>query len=298
MAGWSAALARRQYHRSPQRHPQRLERDAPSRQSLRAPAYEVSCNIEIYDNDFQFIRDNPVEPEDQAVNWWIYHNRIYNGHGWISLDGVGGGPMYIYGNVGWFDDKPSRSCVQSDWAADHTLHGAGVLRADLGERMQQETDRKGLQARAGKRTSSRNRSMLSTTACYIRAPIIAGGRSKFRAWNNATLFCEPDDASAGNVHRGLADRRALRVSTAPAPKIRLPIDYAGFGSRAVSRLFRAEPGDEASHSISSHPEFPVKLDGGGLPVCTVGTATPASSTRLPEISGCDRTASRGERAAS
>lgn len=50
-----------------------------------------SVNVEIYDNDFQFTRDNPLEPEDHAVNWWIFHNRIYNGHGWFSLDGVGGG---------------------------------------------------------------------------------------------------------------------------------------------------------------------------------------------------------------
>src|SRR4029077_9632851 len=39
-----------------------------------------SVNVEIYDNDFQFVRDNPVEPEDQAINWWIFHNRIYNAH--------------------------------------------------------------------------------------------------------------------------------------------------------------------------------------------------------------------------
>jgi hypothetical protein len=53
-----------------------------------------NVNVEIYDNDFQFNRDNPVEPEDHAANWWIYHNRIYNGHGWFSLDGVSGGPVY------------------------------------------------------------------------------------------------------------------------------------------------------------------------------------------------------------
>ena len=69
----------------------------------RCPSYEVcGANVEIYDNDFQFIRDNPLEPEDYALNWWIYHNRIYNGHGWFSLDGVSGGPIYIFGNVGWF----------------------------------------------------------------------------------------------------------------------------------------------------------------------------------------------------
>lgn len=79
-------------------------------------------NVEIYDNDFQFNRDNPVEPEDYAANWWVFHNRIYNGHGWFSLDGVKGGPVYIFGNVGWFDDKPARRCIQRDWAADQTIH--------------------------------------------------------------------------------------------------------------------------------------------------------------------------------
>jgi hypothetical protein len=86
----------------------------------KCPSYEVcGANVEIYDNDFQFIRDNPVEPEDYALNWWIYHNRIYNGHGRFSLDGVSGGPIYIFGNVGWFDDKPAQRCVramaQSSW---------------------------------------------------------------------------------------------------------------------------------------------------------------------------------------
>ena len=46
-----------------------------------------NVNVEIYDNDFQFVRDNPVEPEDEATNWWVFHNRIYNAHGWFSLDG-------------------------------------------------------------------------------------------------------------------------------------------------------------------------------------------------------------------
>jgi hypothetical protein len=70
-------------------------------------------------------RDDPVEPEDQAINWWIHHNPIYNSHGWFSVDGVGGGPVYIWGNVGWFDDKPARNCITAEWAADRTLHADG-----------------------------------------------------------------------------------------------------------------------------------------------------------------------------
>ena len=75
-------------------------------------------NVEIRDNDFRFVRDNAVEPENHADGWVIKHNRFQNVHAWISSDGVDGGEMYVFGNVGWYDPDrmPGRSCSeQVDW---------------------------------------------------------------------------------------------------------------------------------------------------------------------------------------
>ena len=78
----------------------------------RIPTCRNAANrdVEIVDNDFRYIRDNPVEPETVAVNWTIAKNRIVNSHAWFSLDGVAGGPIYIWGNVGWYTDVPGRDC--------------------------------------------------------------------------------------------------------------------------------------------------------------------------------------------
>jgi hypothetical protein len=64
-------------------------------------------DIWIYDNLFAYVRDNPVELETWAIDVRIYRNQIFNAHAWFSFDDMGGGPIYIYGNRGWFDDVPS-----------------------------------------------------------------------------------------------------------------------------------------------------------------------------------------------
>ena len=58
-------------------------------------------------NIFLYIRDNPVELEDWATNAFIAQNQFHNAHAWLSFDGMGGGPVYVYGNRGWFDDRPA-----------------------------------------------------------------------------------------------------------------------------------------------------------------------------------------------
>lgn len=64
----------------------------------------TNANVEISNNLFENIRDNPIEPEISAYNWWIHHNRIHNAHSWISITELTGGYIYIFGNVGWNDD--------------------------------------------------------------------------------------------------------------------------------------------------------------------------------------------------
>jgi hypothetical protein len=62
--------------------------------------------IWIYDNLFSYVRDNPVEFEHWATRAFVFNNRFHDSHAWLSFDGMGGGPVYVYGNVGWFDDRP------------------------------------------------------------------------------------------------------------------------------------------------------------------------------------------------
>jgi hypothetical protein len=230
----------------------------------RCPPHELcGANVEIYDNDFQYIRDNPLEPEDYAVNWWIYHNRIYNGHGWFSLDGVRGGPIYIFGNVGWFDDKPAQRCVQRDWAADQTIHaGKRYVPTSEGECSRSRT---GKVIKLGPDPVELNEPIyIFNNSWYIRAPLIAGGRGKFRAWNNATEFCDPATLPPGMCTADYETERACVQSPAGTDPFanRLPV---GLDRVPFFDCFAASPGDEAHHGVSNHPDFPDKLAEVGFP---------------------------------
>jgi hypothetical protein len=224
-----------------------------------------NVNVEIYDNDFQFVRDNPVEPEDEATNWWVFHNRIYNAHGWFSLDGVGGGPVYIFGNVGWFDDKPSRRCIQRDWAGDRTLQARGSY-APTSEN-ECSRSRTGKVVKLGPGPIELKEPIYAfNNSWYVRAPVVDGGTTKFRAWNNASLFCEPNVAAPGmcvaefntekSCVQSMPDGTTLYANRFPVDLDRVPfVD-----------CFATSPGDEASHSISNHPDFPDKLVEAGYPL--------------------------------
>jgi hypothetical protein len=67
---------------------------------------DVNRNLWVYRNTFAFIRDNVVEAERYAWNWWVFGNRIWNAHKWIAFEDATGGHWYIFANVGWFDRKP------------------------------------------------------------------------------------------------------------------------------------------------------------------------------------------------
>ncbi|NMC49134.1 MAG: right-handed parallel beta-helix repeat-containing protein [Desulfovibrio sp.] len=66
-------------------------------------------NVEFYGNRLERVRDNPVEPERSAMNWWIHHNDIRDAHAWFSLDEVAGGYWYFFGNRGVSKDVPGTS---------------------------------------------------------------------------------------------------------------------------------------------------------------------------------------------
>lgn len=63
-------------------------------------------NIFVFDNLFERIRDNVLEPETWAYNMHFHRNRVVDCFAPISLDGVGGGYWYFYGNVFRFETRP------------------------------------------------------------------------------------------------------------------------------------------------------------------------------------------------
>ncbi len=61
----------------------------------------LACsNGEVYGNYIRNTSDNVFEPELHCHNLHFYHNQLINGHAFISVTGVGGGPIYLYGNTG------------------------------------------------------------------------------------------------------------------------------------------------------------------------------------------------------
>jgi hypothetical protein len=233
--------------------------------TIKCESPPCNVNVEIYDNDFQFNRDNPVEPEDQAINWWIHHNRIYNSHGWFSLDGVGGGPVYIWGNVGWFDDKPARECIPAVWAADRTLQANGTYQPTSENECSHSRTGKVIKLGEGE-TGLEEPIYVFNNSWYVRAPVVDGGVAKFRAWNNATLFCDPNVIAPGMC---VADYRTEQncVQASPGAGDGVPNRFPlGLDRVPFVDCFGISPGDRGSHGISNHPDYPDRLAELGYPV--------------------------------
>jgi len=57
------------------------------------------ANGEFYNNVVENSRDNAFEPEGSAFNLYFYNNYIHNSHKPFSIDGLKGGPLYIFGNI-------------------------------------------------------------------------------------------------------------------------------------------------------------------------------------------------------
>jgi hypothetical protein len=128
-----------------------------------------NVNVQIYGNLFQNVRDNPIEPEGTATNWWIRHNRIKNGYAWFSFTTLDARDIYVFGNMGGFDDRPC--------AKDKRLgHCRGkVFKFEAAEPYP-----------SGPFHVFHN-------SWYTPSPLIADGKSRnFHHWNNAIQFSDSD----------------------------------------------------------------------------------------------------------
>ncbi len=122
-------------------------------------------NVVIRDNLFEFVRDNPVEPEGFATNWWVFGNHFHQVHAWFSFDGVEASRFLIFGNTGTNTETPCDS---------QTNHCRGtVLKSD------------------DAKTRRRREVWVFNNSWIQRAPFLARGNFKgLRLWNNAVEFVD------------------------------------------------------------------------------------------------------------
>jgi hypothetical protein len=201
---------------------------------------KFNTNVEVYDNEFSFIRDNVLEPEFDATNWWFHGNRIRNAHAWFSFDGLWGGRWYLYDNVGWFDDKPSRMCIVNgacekwqikDPARCGDLHDGGRV----------------FKFRPDGRYAP-GPLYVFNNSWYLRSSLIKDGRLGYIGhWDNAIAFCRPED-----YPDGLCDDAK-------------PF-FNGFLWDNDNYAFRSD--------LSNHPDFPAALRAHGYRVS--GISVPPS----------------------
>jgi hypothetical protein len=164
------------------------------------PSAELcSVNVEIYRNRFFEIRDNPIEIEDWGANWRVYDNDFVNAHGWISVDGAGGGPFYFFGNTGTFTMAPSAACKEADWG------GQRIFDYQLNKWIDAKANEDfacghtlGKVLKFGKQDpGSNDKPVYNIEPIYVfnnswrlRIPIAEGGYAHaLRHWNNALEFC-------------------------------------------------------------------------------------------------------------
>ncbi|MEX2297583.1 MAG: hypothetical protein WD715_09215 [Dongiaceae bacterium] len=207
-----------------------------------------NANVEIYDNRFEFIRDNVVEPEMDFTNWWVRDNRIRNAHAWFSLDGRSGRDFYLFNNVGWFDDKPGRLCddrcrawlegrIPSSETCMGTLHAGGSV----------------FKLEGAPNVHAPGPLYAFNNSWYLRAPLIKRGRlDEIRHWNNAIEFCSPGGHAADICPPDVKyfDGFALAPGSEDGRNL---IDW---DDEAFSFAF----------DLSNHPKFPAGLNAAGYRV--------------------------------
>jgi hypothetical protein len=72
------------------------------------PKLSGNKNVAIYNNQFSFIRDNAIEPEAGAENWYVFNNKFFNIHGTFSFDLVACRNMFYVGNTILNNRKPEQ----------------------------------------------------------------------------------------------------------------------------------------------------------------------------------------------
>ncbi len=139
--------------------------------SKKAPSSCRNLNVEVYGNKFRRIRDNVIEPEKYARNWYFHHNDIKNAHAWFSFDKVKGGWWFYFGNTGWFTSRPGQP---------------------------QDKNAGGKVLKIKKSGSESHPVWIFNNSFYLRQFVIKKGKLyNLHFLNNAMQFCDPDAYGCG-----------------------------------------------------------------------------------------------------
>lgn len=220
-----------------------------------AATCQSNMNVEIYDNRFEFIRDNSVEPEGTAVNWWIRHNKMQDVHAPFSFDGVTGGPHYVFGNVGWFTQMPEEKCEDAAWANDREWLGTLTAHRECRRHRMGKTFKLG--------NTQKEPLHIFHNSWLSRSPLIGGGRSgPLHAWNNAIEFCDRDDGAV------ICKAPAYLMATGGRNKFRW-----------IGRSKTRSANHNIRYNLSNRPVFPQYATKPGFPLqgrwaSTVGFVAP------------------------
>jgi hypothetical protein len=192
----------------------------------------VSRNVWIYQNTFAFIRDNAVEAEHAAWNWFVFANVILNCHVWLAFENCLGGYWYAFGNRGWFTGRPGP-------AGDCNI-GGGIIKASNNKRL--------------------NSALYAyfNNSFYVRGPYLKKGRlRRFRHFNNAIEFAEARFHAEGLV----IDGRNPFAGGGPDPRCD--------GSLDPPKGFTKDWGEfdiRFANDIVLHPDYPDGIRRAGWPV--------------------------------
>lgn len=203
---------------------------------------DTNMNVEIYDNRFAFIRDNSIEPEGMAINWWIRHNKMQDVHAPFSFDGVRGGPHYVFGNVGWFTQMPEEKCDDAAWANDREWLGTLTAHRECRRHRMGKTFKLG--------NSQKEPLHIFHNSWLARSPLIGGGRSgPLLAWNNAIEFCDRDENAV------ICKAPAYLMATGGRNRFKW-----------ISRSKTRAANHNIRYNLSNRPVFPQDLTKPGFPL--------------------------------
>ncbi|HYE00866.1 MAG TPA: hypothetical protein VEH84_15900 [Alphaproteobacteria bacterium] len=200
-----------------------------------------SINVEICHNRFEYIRDNAVEPETTAVNWWVHHNSFHNVYKLFSLERVAGGHWYIFANTAWFDERPG---------PEHDCNrGGAVLKLK--------------EVKPAKEAAELPRwpVWMFHNSLFLRSSYCKKGAIRhFTHANNAVQYCDGTGGTAAICRPGQAVFGPV-PATPGCPADPEGTRFTTEWERLDIRFF----GD-----VWSHPDFPAGLQAQGYPVAGLG----------------------------
>ena len=208
------------------------------------PLGDANNDIVIANNTFSHIRDNAVESEFQATNWWVYGNRIHNCHSWFAFENSKGGHWYVFGNTGWFDSKPG--------PPHDEFHGGGVLK----------TTKKAKWLNEGPFYVFHN-------SWYLRSAYLKKGLlDNFHHVNNAVVYCDParHPPGVGDFSRRMFAPNSAEVAGSGMFEFPLSLQEAwrdgvkdGRDRRALSIKFLNDACNHSDlHHLEASPGFDVR----------------------------------------